>query len=227
MDKKRVRVALYELNDLMRMGLRCSLGKYDDLDLLADLASFDDLLQITSDLLPDILIIDFNSLYKPMESINLLRQESPNIKILLLVNDLCREDFCTYIRNKIEGIIEKDSDSAKIHSSILSIVSGVRAYSDSLITDIYQNLFETEIESYTGNNMGLSTREAEVLELIVNGRSNDQISKELFISLATTKTHVRNILSKLNVEDRTQAAVKALRVGLFDLNEREREEQLI
>lgn len=227
MNKKRVRVLLYELNDLMRMGLRCSLNKFQDLDLLADLASFEHLLQISGDLLPDILILDFNSLYKPMESINLIRQESPKTKVLLLVNDLSREDLCTYIRKNVEGIIEKDSEGDKIYYSLLSIYNCVRAYSDSLITEIYENLSEDEMDNFSGDNLGLSVRETEVLGLIVNGRSNDQISKELFISLATTKTHVRNILSKLNVEDRTQAAVKALRVGLFDLNEREREEQLI
>lgn len=227
MNKKRMRVVLYELNDLMRLGLRCSLTKFSELDLLADLASFEDLLQISGDLLPDILILDFSSLYKPMESINLIRQESPSSKVLLLVNDLCREDFCTYIRNDVEGIIEKDSDADKIYFSLLSLDNGIRAYSDNLITGIYENLPRYEEENFSGNNLGLSGREAEVLGLIVNGRSNDQISKELFISLATTKTHVRNILSKLNVEDRTQAAVKALRVGLFDSSLREREELLI
>ena len=162
-----------------------------------------------------------------MESINLIRQESPKTKVLLLVNDLSREDLCTYIRKNVEGIIEKDSEGDKIYYSLLSIYNGVRAYSDSLITEIYENLSEDEMDNFSGDNLGLSVRETEVLGLIVNGRSNDQISKELFISLATTKTHVRNILSKLNVEDRTQAAVMALRVGLFDLNAREREEQLI
>jgi DNA-binding NarL/FixJ family response regulator len=62
----------------------------------------------------------------------------------------------------------------------------------------------------------LTEREKEVIELIVEGCSNEEICKQLYISLGTVKTHVRNILNKLSCDDRTQAAVRALRAGLVD-----------
>ena len=89
--------------------------------------------------------------------------------------------------------------------------------SNELVTKLF-NHGERDSTAFTDKlflkDFSLSNRELEVLKLVASGKSNFQISKELYISLATTKTHIRSILGKLGVVDRTQAAIKAIKFGI-------------
>ena len=221
MKEKRIRVVLYEANDLMRYGVRFAFKKFDDIELIADLASFPELIHVTEDLVPDLLVLDSVTLYDPIEYLKMLREINKSMKIVFLSDSIEQDRLCTLLRNGVDAVTEKDADADQLFFTLMSVMAGNISISKELFSAA--NLLEgyKKSKAMSPCSLGLSAREAEVLELIVNGRSNDQISKELFISLATTKTHVRNILNKLNVEDRTQAAVKALRSGLYSFKEAE------
>lgn len=145
---------------------------------------------------------------------------------LILINwmmeNLCIKSFITLIKKLNPSVkilfFSSDEDYQEVLECIDAGFFSNVCLSNELATKLFNRASEAEDKTATNtlflNSFSLSNREIEVLELIASGRSNNQISKELFISLATTKTHVRNILDKLGVEDRTQAAIKAIKYGI-------------
>ena len=122
-----------------------------------------------------------------------------------------------------DGYAVKDSSVKQLHAAIEAVSQGDAWLSSQIAEKILRNYCGLSTKDFTSKFkkddslvpiIPLSERELEVLQLIVDGKSNQEIADKLFLSLATAKSHVRSILTKLCVDDRTQAAVKAMREGL-------------
>ena len=234
----KIRVALIEDHDLTRLGIRTALQRNTDFEIVGEAANANDGLQILKTLQPDVAIVDIGLPDK--DGIELTREAKsivPSLltKILILTLRDSKEavlaafaagadSYCMKDKydNLLEAVRHTHNGNAWIDPAIARIVlqqaqenpptsqsaSGTNQFAEkSEFGKAKDN--EDTIEPYT-----LTERELEVLQLIVEGCSNAIIAERLYITVGTVKTHVRNILNKLCADDRTQAAVRALRSGL-------------
>ena len=231
-----ISVVLIEDHDLTRMGLRTALQQQDSIDILGEAANGKNGLELITQLKPDIAIVDIG--LPDMDGIELTRKfkqsqsegEKIHTKILILTmhDDELEvlsafaagaDSYCIkniHIQQLLEAIKTTAEGQSWIDPAIAEIVlQQVRNSNAELLKQetVSINALSPEegeiLQAYP-----LTERELDVLELIVGGYSNSKIGEKLHISLGTVKTHVRNILDKLSVSDRTEAAVRALRAGL-------------
>ena len=228
MDK--VRVALIEDDDLTRMGLRTALQQQPDIDWLGEATNGKDGLALLHNCHPQVAIIDIG--LPDIDGVEVTRQyreslsaETPAAKILILTLNDEEETVLAAFSAGADSYCMKDISIELLMEAIKATQEG-NAWIDPAIARIVlaqatasHSSPATTAAGKVGNPIllehhPLTERELEVLQLIVNGYSNAQIAEKLYITVGTVKTHVRNILNKLCADDRTQAAVHALRSGL-------------
>ncbi|MBC6435892.1 response regulator transcription factor [Nostoc sp. HG1] len=235
----KITVVLIEDHDLTRIGLKTVLQANENIQVVGDAANATQGLQLLQNHHPDVAMVDIG--LPDMDGIELTRRfrqwqtQSENFatKILILTmhdgqdsvlaafaagaDSYCMKDI--QVSQLVEAIQSTASGQSWIDPAIASVILGqVRrdASVDSPISrgkTVEISAIGSGYEPYLSN-MPLTARELEILELIVAGCSNADISQRLYITIGTVKTHVRNILNKLSADDRTQAAVRALRSGL-------------
>ncbi len=236
---KPISVALIEDHDVVRIGIRTALQQQAGIQVVGEAASGLQGLQVLEKMQPDVALVDVG--LPGMDGIELTRRfrayqaEQPNstTKILILTmqgnDDVVLAAFAagadSYCMKNIEierlkeAVEATHQGSAWIDPAIANIV--LRQLKQESSTDSEGNrktvsigAVEPEYEELL-NNYPLTEREREVLECIVSGCTNIEIAEKLYITVGTVKTHVRNILEKLCANDRTEAAVRALRSGII------------
>ncbi|MBH8553286.1 response regulator transcription factor [Nostocaceae cyanobacterium CENA357] len=235
----KIRIALIEDHDLTRVGIRTALLQKEEIEVVGEAATAAEGLRMLKKVQPDIAIIDIGLPDK--DGIELTRElksasngeDSPTKVLILTLRDnkeavlaafaagadsYCMKDI--KFDNLLEAVRVTYNGNAWIDPAIARIVLQQAQQNPRLpeggLTDQKNQTQNPDfgenqefIDSYT-----LTERELEVLQLIVEGCSNAVIAERLYITVGTVKTHVRNILNKLCADDRTQAAVRALRSGL-------------
>ncbi|MDB9373965.1 response regulator transcription factor [Nodularia sphaerocarpa] len=235
----KIRVALIEDHDLTRVGIRTALQQKAEIEVVGEAASAIAGLKMLKKLQPDIAIVDIGLPDK--DGIELTRElkaftngDDSATKVLILTlqdnkeavlaafaagaDSYCMKDI--KFDNLLEAVRVTYDGNAWIDPAIARIVLQQAQENPPLrqtVTTNEQNILphsESESEKENIQAYTLTERELEVLQLIVEGCSNALIAERLYITVGTVKTHVRNILNKLCADDRTQAAVRALRSGL-------------
>jgi two-component system, NarL family, response regulator LiaR len=239
----KISVVLIEDHDLSRIGLCAALKQYSDIEIVDNAANGNDGLQKIKTYQPDVALVDIGlpdiDGIEVTQRVKSYQANNPDFstKILMLtmhdsessvmaafaagadsysLKDVSMDSLVQAIRNTHEGnawidpaiarIVLKQAQSTPTSASnSTSPNSSEDTQSITAVAEEYQQLIET---------YPLTERELEVLELIVAGCSNAEISEKLYITVGTVKTHVCHILNKLCADDRTQAAVRALRAGL-------------
>lgn len=231
----KIRVALIEDHDLTRLGIKTALQHKEDFEVVGEASTAVEGLKVLQRYQPDVAIVDIGLPDK--DGIELTREVKSTgnlgVKVLILTLRDSRESvlaafaagadsYCMKDRydNLLEAVRHTYNGNAWIDPAIARIVLQqaqhnspkleVAAVESKMVAHDSQSRNERDsIDPYT-----LTERELEVLQLIVEGCSNAVIAERLYITVGTVKTHVRNILNKLCADDRTQAAVRALRSGL-------------
>ncbi|MBW4511454.1 MAG: response regulator transcription factor [Scytonematopsis contorta HA4267-MV1] len=232
-----IKVVVIEDHNLTRMGLRAALQAEAEIKIVGEAANANDGLQLLKTLKPDVATIDIG--LPGMDGIELtrkyrqLQQDSGEhtTKLLILTMQNSEDAVLAAFGAGADSYCMKDIESDKLIDAVKTTYTGSPwidpAIADIVLRQVRQDDvtggtsskrviiegLDTEVEK-TIETFPLTQREKEVLELIVAGCDNAEIAKRLFLTVGTVKTHVRGILSKLCVADRTQAAVRALRAGL-------------
>jgi DNA-binding NarL/FixJ family response regulator len=211
-----IRVVLVDDHDLFRTGLR-NLLEEQGVDVVGEAANGQTALRLVADLAPDVVIMDLNM--PGMSGVDATRQMAalaPLTRVVVLTISVDDADVMNAVMAGACGYLLKDS-------SIQQLVEGIRAAAEgeSLISPQIAGKVLQHLRAHTSSRDAaetiraeLSDREIEVLKLIANGKDNAEIARELFISPKTVKNHISNILMKLQIENRIQAAVYAVRSGL-------------
>ncbi len=141
-----------------------------------------------------------------------LKTKNPSLKILILTSHEQEEEVINSVKAGANAYCSKDIEPEKLKDIVLSVLNGA-AWFDAKVADIVlKTVANSEKEQKTSNEeLNLTEREKQVLSLIAEGLNNNEIAKKLDVSINTTKAHVCNILQKLSVQDRTQAAIKAIK----------------
>jgi two-component system, NarL family, response regulator LiaR len=200
---------------LVRQGVRAFLETQPDIRVLGDAGSGDEAIQLATELVPDVVLMD---LVMPgmdgIEATRLLRRTSPRSQVLVLTSYHQDEHIFPAIRAGALSYLLKDVSPVELAEAVRKAARGEAVLHPRIAARVVQELHGARTDAFNPFS-DLSERELEVLRLIADGMGNGEIAQRLVISEKTVKSHVSNILSKLHVADRTQAAVYAWREGVM------------
>jgi DNA-binding NarL/FixJ family response regulator len=211
----KIRLVLVEDYKLIRIGIRMVLIGDEDLEVLGEAESGQQGLQMVKDLEPDLVILDLG--LPDIDGLQLtreIRKFNRNVKILILTSHETEEEVIMALAAGANAYCLKDIVSERLIQVVKSVCEGAVWLDPRVASRALQVFSESANKRALYNRMALTEREREVLRLIVEGMSNSQIARALGISLHTSKAHVCSILQKLSVQDRMQAAVKAVQQSL-------------
>jgi DNA-binding NarL/FixJ family response regulator len=208
----KTRVLIADDHDLVREGICKLLELYENIEVVAEAGDGLETVTKVRDKMPDLVLLDLNMpRMDGITTIRKIKEISPQVKVLILTIHDGEEYIYEVIRAGAEGYIQKDVKPDELKDSIERVIKGEKVFPRSIERQVSETAVQQrEIEE-------LSAREHEVLELLAQGMSNRNIAETLFISEKTVKNHVSNILKKLSVNDRTQAVIVALKLGLVKL----------
>jgi Response regulator containing a CheY-like receiver domain and an HTH DNA-binding domain len=205
-----IRIVIADDHPLIREGLRRILEFEDGIEVVAEVGDGQGAINMARTLSFDILLMDLNMPgVNGLEAGRVIRREYPDIGILVLTIDDSDEKVFQVLQLGVAGYLLKDVDSKTLIESIRKVYSGEPILSPAVIGKL---LGQFSQPSPMKNTCGLSEREMEILYYVVRGSSNREIGATLFISEKTVKNHLSSIYRKLEVEDRTQAALKAVKL---------------
>lgn len=207
-----IRVLIADDHPLVREGLRSFLSTIEDIEVVGEASDGSEAIAMARDLDPHVVVMD---LAMPnVDGIEAIRQISganTSIRIIALTSFATDDKVFPAIEAGAAGYLLKESEPADLADAIRTVHRGEPILHPSVAARLMR---QVAAASPRAHRTDLTARELEVLRLIAAGRSNKQIARELSVAEKTVKAHVSNVLSKLGVADRTQAAVYAVQNGL-------------
>ena len=211
-----IRIVIADDHPLIREGLRRILEFEDGIEVVAEVGDGQGAINVARNNMFDILLMDLNMPgVNGLEAGRVIRRECPHIGILVLTVDDSDEKIFQVLQLGVAGYLLKDVDSKTLIQSIRKVYSGEPILSPTVTGKLLEQFTQP---SPLKNTCGLSEREMEILYYVVRGSSNREIGTALFISEKTVKNHLSSIYRKLAVEDRTQAALKAVKLKFVKLD---------
>jgi two-component system, NarL family, response regulator LiaR len=209
----KIRVLIADDHAVVRQGLRTFLELQDEIDVVADCSDGDEAVATAMGERPDVVLMD---LVMPgldgIEATRRILSELPATRVIALTSFLDDDKVLPAVRAGAAGYLLKDVEPQELVRAIHTVYDG-EALLHPAVTGAVMRELAADARAAEDANLGLTGREREVLELVARGLSNKLIARELGIADKTVKTHVSNILGKLGVTDRTQAALLAVRRG--------------
>jgi DNA-binding NarL/FixJ family response regulator len=220
-----ITVLLIEDHTMTRMGLSLVIEQAEGIELIAEAEDGLSGVEKAFELSPDVILMDIGlPNIDGIEATKRIKKSNLNSKVLIFTSRDNEDDVFASFKAGADGYIMKGSSPEQTTGAIKAVNDGTAwidpAIARLVLSNIQKNTTKEltpsgEINYKNGKNTyGLTSREMEVLALIVEGLSNPQIAEKLFITRATAKAHVHSILQKLYVDDRTKAAIMAMKEGL-------------
>ena len=212
-----LRVLIVDDHDLFRSGLRNLLEVEDGIEIIGEAAGGQDAVKIVRELAPDVVVMDLNMPgMGGVEATRHITALAPLTRVVMLTISDQDNDVIDAILAGACGYLLKDSSIQDLMAGIRAAALGESLISPTIAAKVLQRLraSSTRPEIETTIRTELSDREIEALKLIANGKDNAMIAAELHISPKTVKNHISNILMKLQIDNRIQAAVYAVRSGI-------------
>lgn len=223
METKQEQISVIIVEDfkLTRVGLRCALNSNPDIKVVAECENAIDGIKQIQKLQPDVVLMDLGlPTMNGIEATAKIREFSKDIKIIALTSHDREEEVLAALSSGANAYCLKDIDPSKLADVIRDVHQGV-CWIDSVVANMaLKSIPKVDNSAITGSKMSdharipLTERECEVLKHLVAGKSNTEIAKELIVRVHTAKAHVCSILQKMCVNDRVQAAVKAVKEGM-------------
>ncbi|MGW3660129.1 response regulator [Streptomyces sp. NPDC005151] len=212
MADKIIRVLLVDDHQVVRRGLRTFLEIQDDIEVVGEAADGAEGVARSEELRPDVVLMDIKMPGTDgIEALRKLRELDNPAKVLIVTSFTEQRTVVPALRAGASGYVYKDVDPEALAGAIRSVHAGHVLLQPEVAGAL---LAQEDGGAGTGRGSTLTEREREVLGLIADGRSNREIARALVLSEKTVKTHVSNILMKLDLADRTQAALWAVRHGV-------------
>ena len=212
-----VKVMITDDHSLIREGLKQLLELEGDFQVIAEECDGIDCMEKLKEQIPDVLLLDINMpRMNGLEVLQKIKDEKIDVKILVLTVHNEVEYLLKAVDIGINGYLLKDSESSELKKAILSVVDGEDYIQPSLIPVLNAKMIDRDMDSEKIEK--LTKRELEVLKLLAVGMYNKGVADELHISERTVKNHVSSIFKKIDVSDRTQAAVFAIRNNLISIH---------
>jgi len=204
-----IRILVVEDHHVVRQGLVALIKTVEDMQVVGEACDGKQAVELFRQQQPDVTIMDLRLPHMTgVEAITAIRRDFPSARIIVLTTYDGDEDIYRALQAGARGYLLKDMSGDDLMDAIRTVHAGRSRIPPAVAQRLADRLGGPD----------LTGRELDVLKLIVSGKSNKEIGRDLFISEATVKTHINSLLSKLGVSDRTQAATTALQRGIVHLD---------
>lgn len=216
MEDNQIKIIISDDHALIREGLKQLLEFDGDISVIEEAANGEECIEKVIRYNPDVLLLDINMPKKNgIEVLENLRDRGLNQKVIILTVHNEVEFILKAMDLNVNGYILKDSCSSEIKQAIYTVMKGEVFIQKELVPEFNSKLLKRDIDKEKIKS--LTKRELEILKLVSNGQSNRDLATALNISERTVKNHLSSLFKKLDVEDRTQAAVFAIKNDLVEL----------
>lgn len=222
-ENREIKLLIVEDHTLTRFGLKTAFEAMDQIATVSEAEDGETGVELAKQEKPDVILMDLGLPgINGIEATKQIKGFDADIKIIILTSHNNEDEVWAALSAGANAYCLKDIEPDRLNHVIESVYDGA-AWLDPSIADVVLRTLSSsnpakvpfrELNQEARANSQLTEREYEVLKLIVDGYSNAEISEKLFVSIHTAKAHVCNILQKLSVDDRTQAAIKALKDGI-------------
>ncbi|MFC2070646.1 response regulator [Chloroflexota bacterium] len=214
-----IKVLIVDDHTLFRRGIAAVLAIHDNLRVLGEASDGLEAIEKAKELSPEVILMDLNMpRCSGLEAIQALQAEKPDIHVLVLTVSETEADLFAAIKYGARGYLLKKTEPEELLHAIFSISQGGVIISPLMATKLLSEFkdLSSGIERKPADSVGseLTPREGEVLHFVAQGATNKEIADSLFISENTVKTHLQNIMEKLHLANRSQAAAYAIKKGL-------------
>ncbi|MFC3452083.1 response regulator [Amycolatopsis speibonae] len=213
-----VRVLIVDDQALFREALATLLEVQPEIDVVGEAANGEEAVRLCAELRPDVALMDLRMpVLDGIAATARLRAEQPGVQVLALTTFDDDEDVFAALRAGAVGYLLKDVSSTRLVEALVAAERGESVLQPSVAAKLVARVARLPAETPRAQPLvtPLSERELEVVRLLADGRSNREIAKTLFLAEGTVKNLVTSVLAKLQVRDRTQAALRARELGLF------------
>ncbi len=216
-----VRVLLADDHTMLREGLRRSLAA-EGFDIVGEAADGDEAVTLARELLPAVVLMDVTMpVMDGIDATKAIRAELPDVQVVMLTMHADADLIRRAITAGAAGYLTKDCSTDEVVRTLRGAASGETVLSAEVAVSMLEQVTAAaQAEAATprapGNSI-ITKREVEVLQLIAEGKSTTEVADELFISMKTVKNHLASIYEKLDSRDRTQAVVRAVRMGIIKI----------
>ncbi|MER6734358.1 response regulator transcription factor [Streptomyces puniciscabiei] len=216
-EKKPARVVVADDQTVVREGIVMLLGLLPGVEVVGAAGDGEEAVRLVGDLAPDVVLMDLRMpRCDGVEATRRIRAQYPGTQVVVLTTYADDESLFPALRAGARGYLTKDAGGDEIVRAVESVLSGDAGLSPSVQRRLLERLSQPEPPPATAEEPpdGLTARETEVLLLIADGLSNQEIARKLHVSTATVKTHINNLFSKTGLKDRAQAVRYAYSKGL-------------
>lgn len=210
-----IRLVVVDDHALFRAGLISLLSEMPDFKVVGEAGNGKDAVELVERTRPDVILLDVNMpVMDGVETVEKMRRlpQGDKLRILMLTISKSDEDLLGAIAAGADGYLLKNAEPEELEQAIRLVHQGMSVLSPQVTRQVFKAV---SVEASRAPDMGLSSREMEVLECLAQGMTTVQIGEQLYISENTVKTHVRHILEKLEASNRAEAVSKALQMGLI------------
>ena len=218
MEKKIINILIADDHSMIREGLKQLIELEEDIKVIAQAGDGKETIEKIIKYNPDVILLDINMpIMNGLQVLKELKKEKISAKVLVLTIHNEVEYLYKAVEIGVQGYVLKDSEADVLITAIRSINEGDTYIQPNMASLLFKRMNVKESEKKYNFNNDLTRREIEVLKLITEGLLNKEIAHNLNISEKTVKNHVSNIFKKIDVSDRTQAAVYAIKKNVVDI----------
>jgi DNA-binding NarL/FixJ family response regulator len=202
---------------LFRTGLKYVIGRWADFSISGEASNGEEALELAKLTCPDVILLDISMpKMDGIEAVRRIREAVPGTRVVMLTVSESEDDLFRALRNGASGYVLKNVKPEALRRMLSGVLEGEAPLSSSMASKIVKEFSQTDAGSIhrTPEMSSLTQRETEVLELVAAGMSNAEVANRLVISENTVKKYLHNILDKLQLNNRVEAAVYAVRQGL-------------
>lgn len=208
------RLLIADDHELARAGLRAMLAA-EQIEIVAEARNGSEAVALTKRLRPDLALMDMRMPeLDGLAATRAIKDECPRTAVVIITNHANPDYLFEALKAGAAGYVLKEASQREVVSAVRQVLRGESLLNAELATKLLERLARQPTEAAVPADR-LTTRERDVLRLLAQGKTNREIATELFVSVGTVKIHVEHIISKLGVSDRTQAAVRAVELGLL------------
>lgn len=210
-----MKVLLVDDHLVVLKGLRVFLGTRPNIEIVGEARDGEEALQQIARLHPDVVLMDvMMPKLNGIEATEQIKEAFPDVKVIILTSSADKDHVVSAIRAGADGYQLKDVDPSLLEKTILAIMDGEISLHPQVSRQLMTHV--AKADERNSSYYELTPRERVILKHITYGQSNKEIAAELHIAEKTVKTHISNILGKLELQDRTQAAIHALKNHWFE-----------